>query len=69
VSNTEREIELLQNPKRLRGEPRCITELEGMPKTFGPRESREKDTKLLQSFPLKPEAWRKLPENDGQFLF
>jgi hypothetical protein len=69
VSNTEGEIEFLQGPKRLHGEPRCITELEGMPKTFGPWEGREKDTELLQSFLLKLESWRKLPENDGQFLF
>jgi len=69
VSNTEGEIEFLQNPQRLHGEPRCITELEGMPKTFGPRKGREKDTELLQSFPLKTESWRKLPENGAQFLF
>jgi len=69
VSNTEGEIEFLQNPKRLHGEPRCITELEGMPMTFGPREGRQENTEFLQSFLLKPEAWRKLPENHAQFLF
>jgi hypothetical protein len=69
VSNTEGEIEFLQNPKRLHRKPRCITELEGMPKTFGSWEGGEKDTELLQSFLLKPESWRKLPENDGQFIF
>jgi hypothetical protein len=69
VGHTEGEIEFLQNPKRLHGEPRCITEFEGMPKTFGPWEGRQEDTEFLQSFLLKPESWRKLPEKDGQFLF
>ena len=69
VGHTEGEIEFLQNPKRLHGEPRCITELEGMPMTFGPREGRQENTEFLQSFLVKLESWRKLPKNHAQFLF